>query len=97
MKENTIVIPKVGSFHIEGLSHCLQTCSELTALSRELHLDFDDLRKSFLKDRDTTALSPQHYRILQAAKAEFEKVQSEIHHEVYKEISKIIDFADKQP
>lgn len=90
-----ITIPNVGTFSIDGLSHSLQVARDLIGLSRELHLDFDNLRSAFLHDREINDLSPQHYRVLQAARSEFEKVQSEIHHEVYKEILRVIDRCDK--
>lgn len=90
-----ITIPDVGTFSIEGLSHSLQIARGLIDLSRELHVDFDNLRSAFLHDREVETLSSQHFRILQAARSEFEKVQSEIHHEVYKEILRVIDRCDK--
>jgi hypothetical protein len=90
-----ITIPEVGTFKIEGLSHSLQVARNLIRLSRELHLDFNDLRSAFLKERGPDYLSPQHLRILQAARSELEKVQSEIHYEVYKEILKAIDSCDE--
>ena len=90
-----ITIPEVGTFSIDNLSHSLQVARGLIDLSRELHLDYDNLRSAFLRDREGTDISSQHFRVLQAARSEFEKVQSEIHHEVYKEILRAIDCCDK--